>query len=83
MRAYANPEDAPNDLQRLLLTAVPVNEHGNKSIHGLAKLLGISAWSIHKWIVRGKIPPNRAAEVVDISEGRVTLADFTRFVYTL
>jgi hypothetical protein len=83
MPVYADPKDAPSELQRLLLEAVPVNEHGYKSIRHLAKLLKISPWSIQKWIIREKIPPNRAVEVVDIAEGRVSLADFSRFVYTL
>lgn len=83
MPVYADPEDAPNELQKLLLRAVPVNDHGYKSILHLSKLLGISRWSVQKWIVNKKIPPGRAVQVVDLSEGRVSLADFSRFVYTL
>ena len=83
MPVYHDPEDAPNDLQKLLLTAVPMNRHGYKSIDELARLLGISRWSIQKWIIRQRIPPNRAAQVVDLSEGRVSLSDFSRFVYDL
>ena len=83
MPVYHDPEDAPSELQRLLLLAVPVNQHGFKSISHLAKLLGLSRWAIQKWIVSEKIPPNRAVQVVDLAEGRVSLADFSRFVYTL
>lgn len=83
MPVYHDPEDAPNELQRLLLLAVPVNSHGFKSISHLAKLLGLSRWAVQKWIVNEKIPPNRAVQVVDLAEGRVSLADFSRFVYTL
>jgi hypothetical protein len=68
-------------LHDLLLKACPANEDGEKSITILADTLGISAWSIHKWVQKGKIPPGRAVEVVDISDGRVTLADFSPFVY--
>lgn len=68
-------------LHDLLLKACPPNEDGEKSITILAEKLEISAWSIHKWVQKGKIPPLRAVEVVDISEGRVTLADFSPFVY--
>jgi hypothetical protein len=81
MPVFANPDDAPSELQRLLLTAVPVNAHGYKSILHLSKLLGVSRWSIQKWIMNEKIPPHRAVDVVDISEGRVSLADFSRFIY--
>ena len=83
MPVFHDPEDAPNELQKLLLRAVPVNDHGYKSILHLSKLLGISRWSVQKWIVNKKIPPGRAVQVVDLSEGRVSLADFSRFIYTL
>lgn len=83
MPAFQNPEDAPNELQVLLLKAVPRNSHGFKSINHLAKLLKISRWAVQKWIVNKKIPPNRAVQVVDLAEGRVSLSDFSRFVYDL
>lgn len=83
MPVFCDPEDAPNELQRLLLLAVPVNQHGYKSISQLAKSLGVTRWAVQKWIVNKKIPPNRAMQVVDLAEGRVSLADFSRFVYTL
>jgi hypothetical protein len=83
MPVYVNPADAPSELQRLLLLAVPANKNGHKSILHLAFILGISRWAIQKWIVKGKSPPERAVQVVDISEGRVSLTDFSRFVYML
>lgn len=83
MPVYSDPDDAPNELQKLLLKAVPVNEHGYKSIRHLAKLLGISRWSVQKWLGNQKIPPGRAVQIVDLSEGRVSLSDFSRFIYTL
>lgn len=83
MPVFRSPDQAPDELQRLLLIAVPPNKHGYKSIATLAKLLGISRWSINKWINSHKIPPGRAAQIVDLSEGRVSLADFSRFIYTL
>lgn len=83
MPLFHSPEEADNELQRLLLIAVPENEHGNKTISHLAHLLKIKRWSIHKWIINQKIPPGRAVQVVDLSEGRVSLADFSRFIYTL
>jgi predicted transcriptional regulator len=83
MPVFHDPEDAENELQKLLLLAVPRNKHGFKSINHLAKLLKVSRWSVQKWIVRRKLPPNRAVQIVDLAEGRVSLADFTRFVYDL
>lgn len=74
---------ANGPLHDLLLRACPANKNGEKSIAILAESFvpELSAWSIHKWIQKGKIPPKRAVEVVDLSEGRVTLADFSPFIY--
>lgn len=70
-------------LHRLLLKACPPNEDNEKSITILAGKFKppLSTWAIHKWIKKGKIPPLRAAQVVDISEGRVSLAEFSPFIY--
>jgi hypothetical protein len=70
-------------LHDLLLHACPPNERGEKSITVLAESFDppISAWAIHKWVQKGKIPPARAVEIVDLSEGRVTLASFSPFIY--
>lgn len=83
MPVYHDPQDAPSELQRLLLTAVPVNVHGYKSIDHLARLMKISRWAIQKWIVNNRIPPQRAVQVVNLSEGRVSLGDFSRFIFDL
>lgn len=70
-------------LHDLLLKACPPNEKGEKSITILAARVGggLSTWAVYKWIKKGKIPPGRAVEVVDLADGRVTLADFSPFVY--
>lgn len=70
-------------LHDLLLRACPPNDKGEKSITILADSFDppLSAWSIHKWVQKGKIPPGRAVEVVDLSDGRTTLADFSPFIY--
>lgn len=70
-------------LHDLLLKACPPNAKGEKSMTILANSFKppLSSWSLHKWVQKGKIPPVRAVEVVDLSEGRVTLADFSPFIY--
>lgn len=80
-------------LHRLLLKCCPPvrrdkvtglllpDPNGVQSISHLAELRGISAYAIYKWIEQGKIPPLQASEIVDMSEGRATLADFSPFVY--
>ena len=54
---------------------------GTKSISLLAELLGMSSWGVHLWINKGKIPPLRAQELVDLNPEEVTLADFSPYVY--
>lgn len=83
MPVFHDPNDAPNELQRLLLTAVPRNSHGYKSLNHLAKMLKVSRWAVQKWVTNNRIPPKRAVQIVDLSEGRVSLADFSRFIFDL
>lgn len=68
-------------LHDLLLRACPPNAEGEKSITILSRKLKLSASAIHRWIKRNKIPPLRAKQVVDVSGGRVTLAQFSPFIY--
>lgn len=81
MATYTNPEDAEKELHRLLLRAVPENQHGNKTISHLASLLECTRATIFNWINDDKLPAHRAKQVVELSEGRVTLDDFHKFVY--
>lgn len=83
MPVFHDPQDAPSELQRLLLEAVPRNSHGFKSLNHLARMMNVSRWAIQKWIVNNRIPPKRAVQVVDLSEGRVSLGDFSRFIFDL
>ncbi|MBY0360749.1 MAG: hypothetical protein K2X45_02490 [Phreatobacter sp.] len=88
MPKYSLPDDAPNDLHRLLLKCVPPNEHGNKTIAHLAEIFPLRRWSVNKWLRDGKIPSNRVKRLIEISHldetpgaFRASLDDFHRFVY--
>ena len=96
MPVFRNPEDAPTELQRLLLRAVPENKFGNKTIDFLAELIPVNRWSVRKWITNDRIPPERVLRIVEISkitgftkkgkpivgsEARVTRQEFDPFVY--
>lgn len=83
MVAHRDPSAVQNDLHRLLLNAVPPDERGQKTVVNLAKLMSVSRSSIWKWITNQKLPPHRATQLVDLSDGRITLADCARFVYNL
>ena len=48
MPTYNSPDDADNELHKLLLTAVPENKHGNKTLNHLAATLGVTKWAIRK-----------------------------------
>lgn len=81
MATYTSPEDADTELHRLLLRAVPENKHGNKTISHLATMLECTRATIFNWINDEKLPALRAKQIVDLSEGHVTLDDFHKFVY--
>ena len=68
-------------LHDLLLQACPPNDKGESSITHLAELLGMSAWGIYKWIGAGKVPPAQVVRIVDVSQGRVSIADFSPYVF--
>lgn len=95
MPTFDKPEDARDPLTVLLLKAVPPNERGNKTLLHLSKLLNVSKWGLRKWINSGKIGPDRALQIVEISKiktygkdakpilgkPRVTIEDFHPYVY--
>jgi len=60
---------------------LPDEKGSYKSIAILASLLGMSAWGVQKWCKSNHIPPRRAAQIVDLNPGEVSLADFGRFIY--
>lgn len=81
MPIFQSPEDAPDELTRLMLVAVPKDARGHKTLSHLARTIGVSKWGLRKWINAKKIPPERAMDIVRISEGRVKIEDFHQFVY--
>jgi len=81
MPTYEKPEDGENGLQVLLLRAVPENAHGNKTLTDLSRIIHVSRWGIRKWVMAEKISPERAMQIVAISEGRVKIEDFHPYVY--
>ncbi len=68
-------------LHDLLLKACPPDEHGDVSIPRLAKLLDMSSWGIYKWIRQGSLPPSQVVRIVDVSQGRVSINDFSPFLF--
>lgn len=80
------PEDA---LHALLLRAVPFNEHGHKTIASLAAHIPCRRLSVNKWIKSGRLPPDKALRIVEISKtgapyvegGRVKIEELHPFVY--
>lgn len=92
MPIYSSPEMVEDELHQLLLRATPRNELGHKTIKHLASLMGVNRWAIQKWILRKTaLNPKRVNQLVEIGkmdleegdppDGRVTRADFEKFVY--
>lgn len=82
------------ELHDLLLEACPPMKKGEKgalyphpegvkSIAILAELLGMSAWGVHLWVKKGRIPYANAERVALLSEGRVSLEKFSPFIYDM
>lgn len=97
MPIYRNPESVTDPFLALLLTAVPENDLGNKTITRLAELVGVTTWSINKWVRKGSLSPKRAKQIVEISriqsftkggkpilgDPRVTQDQLSPFVYNV
>lgn len=65
----------------LLLRACKPNEAGVQSIPILAGQLGISPESLYKRIHKVQLSGSRAVQIVENSEGRVSLKEFDPYVY--
>lgn len=89
MPTIKDPDLIENELQRLMLRAVPINAHGNRTLLHLSELMNVSQWGMRKWINTEKLSPARVKQLVEIGktgepsspDGRVSREDFERFIY--
>ena len=91
MVAFNSPEEAPTELGRLLLTTVPENEFGRKTLTHLASLIPMTRMGVTKWVSQQRVPADKVDRLVEIGQmdsggnlceqGRVSRADFEPFVY--
>lgn len=56
-------------------------ENGVKSIAALASMLDMVPWGVQLWIKKRRIPPGRAAQIVDMNPSEVSLHDFSPYIY--
>lgn len=75
-------EERSDALQALLTKACVPDAKGKQNIEVLARRHAISFQSVYKWIKKGRIEPDRAKEIVDKSEGRVKIEEFTPFFFS-
>lgn len=68
-------------LHDLLIQACPPSRDGSQSIPLLAEKLKMTPQGIYKWIQNGRVPPRQAVRVVQLSRGKVTLDDFTPYIF--
>lgn len=67
-------------LHRLMIKACPPDpETGAKSIGVLATKIDVSRQALNKAVSKNSMTPGLAIKIVDVAEGRVTLADFSPF----
>lgn len=95
MPTFNDPSEANDPLTKLMLRAVPPNEHGSRTVTHLAKLMKLTRAALYKWIDQQKLPPERVVQIVSISEiesfddkgqpilgeARVAREEFDEFVY--
>ena len=70
-------------LHRLMLKACPPDAQGKVSITVLADAMKMSRATLHKWAARNQLEPWLAQQLVDVSEGRITLDECDVFVYVM
>jgi hypothetical protein len=68
-------------LHSLMLRACKPDEQGTQSITILAERIKCTRASLYKIIERGRVSPFVAMDIVEQSEGRVSLDDFHPYVY--
>jgi hypothetical protein len=68
-------------LQDLLLKACPPDARGKKSIPAVAKSLEVSHQYVYRWIEDESIPPKFVKQLVEKSNGAVTIEDFHKYVF--
>lgn len=68
-------------LHDLLIQACPPTKDGSQSIPLLAERLKMTPQGVYKWITNGRVPPRQAVRVVQLSRGRVSLDDFTPYIF--
>lgn len=84
METILNPKTPKNlgQLHALIKDRLPswVDDNGFLRTYDLARYLGISYQALYKIFDRNKISPKRAKALVVLSEGRLTLEDFSEFM---
>jgi hypothetical protein len=76
-------------LRTLLRKACPSGTKEEEVPRKIAELVGVSRWSVYKWILQARLHPRRVARIVEISKigeppeshGRVTRDEFAPFIY--
>ena len=69
-------------LHKLFIKACPPDPvTGAKSVPLLAKQLDMTKQALNYAVARGKVRPGLAQKIVDIADGRVTLSDFSPYVF--
>lgn len=66
-KRYTHKPEQGSPLKAVLLTAVPTNREGNKTISHLATLLPCRRTALQLWLDKQKIPPRRVNRLLEIA----------------
>ncbi len=67
-------------LHDLLLGVCPREPDGVASIPKLARLIGVSAAAIYRWIDKNEVPGKRARQMTELEGARKALVDFLPYL---
>jgi len=68
-------------LHDLLLSACPPGENGTRSIVVLAGYIQVSHQYVYRWIKDNRVPARFVRRLVELSGGKLELADFNKYVF--
>lgn len=70
------------ELHKLLLRLVPKERRDKPRVmFEIADMLGCTRATVYNWIKDDKLPAHRAKQIVDLSDGTITIAKLHKFVY--
>ena len=81
--ATRRPRGQLGDLYKLLEKSFPtyLDRDGHLDLTMLGSDLGIRKQAIYKWTQKDKVPAKRVSDLIELSDGRLTVRDLEPFLF--